>query len=83
MGSSCAVVGRSLADAPPPLDARVAVVRRGDEVIIPTGRTELQPGDRAIVFGPAGPDLAAAVQAWVDQGSGAVSPPGPSPGRRG
>ena len=83
VGSSCAVVGRSLADAPPPLDARVAVVRRGDEVIIPTGRTELQPGDRAIVFGPAGPDLAAAVQAWVDQGSGAVSPPGPSPGRRG
>jgi cell volume regulation protein A len=83
IGSACAVVGRPLSEVPPPMDARVAVVRRGEQVIIPTGRTTLQPGDRAVLFGPAGPDLAAAVQAWVDQGSEAVSPPAPAPGHRG
>jgi cell volume regulation protein A len=83
VGSSCAVVGRQLSEVPPPMDARVAVVRRGDQVIIPTGRTTLQPGDRAVVFGPAGPELAAAVQAWVDEAGEAVSPPAPGQGRRG
>lgn len=83
VGSSCAVVGRPLSEVPPPMDARVAVVLRGEEVIIPTGRTALQPGDRAVVFGPAGPELAGAVQAWADQGVRAVSPPAPDPARPG
>lgn len=66
VGSSCAVVGRSLMDVPPPLEARVAAVLRGAEVVVPTGATTLEAGDRLVVFGAAQPGLAAAVQAWVE-----------------
>ena len=65
VGTSSAIVGRQLVDAPPPLDARVAVVLRGAEVVIPTGASTLEPGDRLVVFGVAHPDLAAAVRSWV------------------
>ncbi len=65
VGSSCAIVGQRLVDAPPPMDARVAVVLRGTEVIIPTGASTLEPGDRLVVFGAADPVLAAAVREWV------------------
>jgi cell volume regulation protein A len=65
VGTSCAIVGQQLVDAPPPMDARVAVVLRGSDVIIPTGASTLEPGDRLVVFGAARPDLAAAVRAWV------------------
>ena len=34
-------------------------------MIIPTGASTLEPGDRIVVFGAADPDLAAAVRAWV------------------
>jgi potassium/hydrogen antiporter len=67
VGTSSAIVGQRLIDAPPPLAARVAVVRRGDEVIIPTGDSILEPGDRVVVFGAAHPHLAAAVRAWVTE----------------
>lgn len=65
VGSSCQVVGRALHEAPPPYDARVAVLLRGDEVVVPTGNTRVLAGDRVVVFGSARPELAAAVQAWV------------------
>jgi potassium/hydrogen antiporter len=71
VGTSCAIVGQSLADAPPPHDARVAAVLRGTEVIIPTGSSTLEPGDRIVVFGADRPDLSAAVQTWI---SGAAQP---------
>lgn len=70
VGRSCAIVGQRLVDAPPPMDARVAVVLRGTEVVVPTGASTLEPGDRLVVFGAAHPDLAAAVREWItDPGS--------------
>ncbi len=65
IGTASGIVGRLLADAPPPLDARVAAVLRADEVIIPNGASTLQPGDRIVVFGPAGADLGPALDRWV------------------
>lgn len=65
VGSACGVVDRPLREVPPPFGARVAVVLRGDEVIVPTGATRPQAGDRVVVFGAAHPGLAAAIQAWV------------------
>jgi potassium/hydrogen antiporter len=75
VGTQCAIVGRPLVDSPPPFDARVAAVMRGDEVIIPTGATTLAPGDRLVVFGAARPELAAAVRAWVTDPSVIGRPP--------
>jgi cell volume regulation protein A len=66
VGSSSAVVGRSLLQSPPPLEARVAAVLRAVDVIVPTGATTLEPGDRLIVFGAAQPNLAGAVHDWVE-----------------
>ena len=43
------VVGRSLADAPLPDRARIAAIFRADEVVVPTGSTELCAGDRLLV----------------------------------
>lgn len=65
VGSACAAVGRRLTDAPPPYDARVAVILRGDDVIVPNGASTLEPGDRIVLFGAARPELAAAVRAWI------------------
>lgn len=76
VGTSCAIIGRRLADAPPPFDARVAVVLRGTDVIVPTGASTLEPADRLIVFGPSHPDLASAVRAWVTDPGSVSSPPG-------
>jgi cell volume regulation protein A len=82
VGSSCAVVGRPLTEVPPPYEARVAVILRGTDVIVPTGASTLEPGDRVIVFGAARPELAAAVRAWVTDPT-SVSPAGPAPEHRG
>ncbi len=84
VGLSCGVVGRALHEVPPPHDARVAVVLRGEEVVVPTGDTTLRAGDRVVVFGSARPDLAGAVQAWVSEpGSPAATDDRPDRGRRG
>jgi cell volume regulation protein A len=69
VGSSCGIVGRPLAEAPPPGDARVAVVVRDEEVIVPTGSTSLRPGDRVVVFGAADPALADAIGTWIAAGT--------------
>ena len=71
IGSACRVVGRPLAEVPPPLGARVSAVMRGGEVLIPTGSSTLQPGDRIVVFGEAHPDLARAVRDVGDLRRGA------------
>lgn len=65
VGTACAIVGQRLVDVPPPFDARVAVILRGPDVVIPTGASTLAPGDRLVVFGAARPDLADAVRGWV------------------
>ncbi len=65
VGSASGVVGRALHEVPPPHDARVAAVLRGDEVVVPTGHTHIEAGDRLVLFGAARPELAGAVQAWV------------------
>jgi cell volume regulation protein A len=65
VGATSLVVGRPLAEVPPPLGARVAVVIRDDAVIVPVGSTSLAPGDRVVVFGTAQPGLATAVEGWV------------------
>ncbi len=44
-----AIVGRKLKDVPLPAGARLTMVMRSDEVVIPTGDTELQAGDLALV----------------------------------
>ena len=46
----CRVAGRPLATVRFPKDAIVGAVLRGEEVIIPTGRDVLRPGDDAVVF---------------------------------
>jgi len=58
-------VGRTLREVPPPHEARVAVVLRGEQVVVATGTTEVHAGDRLVVFGPTRPDLLASLQAWV------------------
>ncbi len=82
VGATSGVVGRPLAEVPPPLGARVAVVLRGEAVIVPVGSTRLAPGDRVVVFGASQGELAEAVQAWVTDPR-PVEPPAPglsSPG---
>lgn len=65
VGATSGVVGRALIDVPPPHDSRVAVVMRAGSVVVPTGATQLFPGDRVIVFGPSHPRLAEDIRAWV------------------
>lgn len=43
------VVGRTLADAPLPDRARIAAIFRAEAVVVPTGSTVLQAGDRLLV----------------------------------
>ncbi|MEM8904411.1 MAG: potassium/proton antiporter [Actinomycetota bacterium] len=43
--------GRSLRSAPPPGDARVVLLHRGEQTLVPSGDTELACGDRLLVVG--------------------------------
>ena len=65
VGATAGVAGRLLADVPPPLGARLAVVLRADVVVVPVGSTELRAGDRVVVFATTHPELAGAVESWV------------------
>jgi NhaP-type Na+/H+ and K+/H+ antiporter len=65
VGSAAGLVGLALREAPPPHEARVAVVLREDEVLVATGQTVVAAGDRLVVFGPTRPDLLEQLQAWV------------------
>lgn len=47
---SCKVVGKKLSDAHFPKGMLIGTIVRGDEVIIPNGKTFLKPEDRLIVF---------------------------------
>ncbi len=51
------LVGRALRDEPPPGDARVATIHRGDATVIPSGTTVLAAGDVLLVIVPRGSDL--------------------------
>ncbi|MGH3089233.1 MAG: Trk system potassium transporter TrkA [Rubrobacteraceae bacterium] len=46
----CSLNGRPLAEVSFPKGAIVGALLRGDDVIIPTGRDALQPGDDAVIF---------------------------------
>jgi cell volume regulation protein A len=65
VGSSAGLVGRTLREVPPPHEARVAVVLRADDVVVATGQTEVEAGDRLVVFAPTRPGLLVALEAWV------------------
>jgi NhaP-type Na+/H+ and K+/H+ antiporter len=65
VGSTAGLVGHTLRNAPPPHEARVAVILRDEEVLVATGATEVAAGDRLVVFGPTHADLLPALQAWV------------------
>ena len=58
---------------PPPHEARVAVVLRGDDVVVATGATAVAAGDRLVVFAPTRPGLLAALEAWVDDPASATA----------
>ena len=75
VGSASGIVGRTLREVPPPHEARVAVVVRDGETVVATGKTEVRPGDRLVVFGPTRPDLLSSLQAWV--ANPAPTPPDP------
>jgi potassium/hydrogen antiporter len=76
VGSSARIVGRLLRDVPPPHEARVAVVLRGDDVVVATGATAVEAGDRLVVFAPTRPGLLLALEAWVDDPAGATADQG-------
>jgi cell volume regulation protein A len=65
VGSSGRLVGRALREVPPPHEARVAVVLRGAAVVVATGATTVEAGDRLVVFAPSRPDLRSELEAWV------------------
>ncbi|MET0903260.1 MAG: potassium/proton antiporter [Acidimicrobiales bacterium] len=65
VGSAARIAGHRLREVPPPLEARVAVVLRGSEVVVATGETVIEVGDRLVVFAPARPGLLLALQDWV------------------
>ena len=50
VGENAEVVGRRLADLPRLQDAIVGAITHGDRVVIPTGDSVIQPGDRVVVF---------------------------------
>ena len=75
------VVGRALATAPLPGDARIAGIVRSDHVLVPTGATILQPGDLLAVVSAAGTSLEATVSGWL-QGTAAATAPGARPVQR-
>ncbi len=55
--------GVSLGSSAPPGGARVAVIRRGEETVVPDGDTELETGDVLLVIAPLRCDLDA-LEAW-------------------
>ena len=65
VGSAARIAGHRLRAVPPPHEARVAVVLRGREVVVATGETVIEVGDRLVVFAPARPGLLLALQDWV------------------
>ena len=76
VGSSARIVGRRLSEVHLPYEARVAVVLRGRDVVVATGQTAIEAGDRLVVFAPAQPRLLVALQDWV-------ADPAPSTSQRG
>lgn len=50
--ATTAVRRRMLRDEPPPGGARVAVIHRSDDTVIPTGSTTIEPGDVLLVVTP-------------------------------
>ena len=65
VGSAAGVVGRRLAEVAPPLEARVAVVLRGGDVVVATGATVIEAGDRLVMFAPSSEGLLVALERWV------------------
>jgi cell volume regulation protein A len=65
VGSSAGLVGCSLREVRPPHEARVAVVLRGDDVIVATGATLIEAGDRLVVFAPTRDELVPDLEDWV------------------
>lgn len=62
LDQSSRVVGRTLAEVPMPAGSRAAAVFRQGEVIVPTGSTELQAGDRLLAV--TGDDQVEALARW-------------------
>jgi len=60
--AGCALLDRPLAQAPLPPDSRIAVIVRGDELVLPGGAETLRLGDRVVVI--ASPEAA---RAWGRQ----------------
>jgi cell volume regulation protein A len=52
LGPHAVVAGSTLADAPLPGGARVVVIQRGDDTVVPSGATVLAAGDLLVVAGP-------------------------------
>lgn len=46
------LVGRTLGSSPPPADARIVLIRRNGETIVPSGSTRLLAEDHLLVVGP-------------------------------
>jgi cell volume regulation protein A len=65
VGSAAGIVGRRLSEVAPPHEARVAVVLRGGDVVVATGATVIEAGDRLVMFAPARPDLLGSLEDWV------------------
>lgn len=63
-----AVVGRTVASAPPPDGARILTIRRGDHGEVATGGSVLRPGDVLVVATATRPGTADAVARWVETG---------------
>jgi cell volume regulation protein A len=59
------IAGRLLREVPLPPDARLAVIQRGDETIVPTGETRLMAGDRAVATAPRRTDNTSRLTDWA------------------
>lgn len=60
--SGCPLVRTALAQAPLPPDSRVALIIRGEELVLPVGTATLEIGDRVVVMGSP-----QAAQSWSEQ----------------
>jgi trk system potassium uptake protein len=60
--AGCPLVGTALAQAPLPPDSRVALIIRGEELVLPVGTATLAVGDRVVVMGSP-----RAAQSWSEQ----------------
>lgn len=65
-----AIAGRRLIDVEVPDGVLITTLVRGHEVIVPTGQTELQPGDMALIAVSRHLDAAAFVKSWARHGPG-------------